>query len=120
MEKSSCLAFGARIYYRPIEAAVRWAGLLRFEPRILETLGPRAMPEPNDFPRWPLLRLFSERIFDALALYAVGIPTENFGLVSGKARHPCLTPGERDHQAACRSKGKAPASWLRSFKRSKM
>src|SRR5690606_41084934 len=38
MEKSSCLAFGARIYYRPIEAAVRWAGLLRFEPRILETL----------------------------------------------------------------------------------
>ena len=67
MEKSSCLAFGARIYYRPIEAAVRWAGLLRFEPRILETLGPRAMPEPNDFPRWPLLRLFSERIFDALA-----------------------------------------------------
>jgi len=25
------------------------------------------MPEPNDFPRWPLLRLFSERIFDALA-----------------------------------------------------
>ena len=67
MEKSSCLAFGARIYYRPIEAAIRWAGLLRFEPRILETLGPRAMPEPNDFPRWPLLRLFSERIFDALA-----------------------------------------------------
>ena len=63
MEKSSCLAFGARIYYRPIEAAVRWAGLLRFEPRILETLGPRAMPEPNDFPRWPLLRLFSERIW---------------------------------------------------------
>jgi hypothetical protein len=25
------------------------------------------MPEPNDFPRWPMLRLFSERIFDALA-----------------------------------------------------
>ena len=37
MEKSSCLAFGARIYYRPIEAAIRWSGLLRFERRILAT-----------------------------------------------------------------------------------
>lgn len=66
MQKSSCLSFGARTYYRPIEAAIRWAGLLRFELRILETLGPRAIPETSDFPRWPVLRLFAERIFDAL------------------------------------------------------
>lgn len=67
MPKSSCLAFGAKTYYRPIEAAIRWGGLMRFERRILETLGQRVLPEPNDFPRWPMLRLFTERIFDALA-----------------------------------------------------
>ena len=69
MEKSSCLAFGARILTPADRGGRPSAGLLRFEPRILETLGPRAMPEPNEaaFPRWPLLRLFSERIFDALA-----------------------------------------------------
>ena len=67
MPQSSSLAFGAKTYYRQIEAAIRWADLLRFERRILETLGQRAMPEPNDFPSWPMLCLFAERIFDALA-----------------------------------------------------
>lgn len=67
MSKSSSLAFGAKTYYRPIEAAIRWCGLLRFEQRILDTVGNRAIPEPGEFPRWPLLRLHTERIFDALA-----------------------------------------------------
>lgn len=66
MPKSSSLAFGAKTYYRPIEAAIRWCGLQRFEQLILETLGQRAIPEPGEFPRWPLLRLYAERIFDAL------------------------------------------------------
>ena len=34
MSKSSSLAGGAKIYYRPIRAAIRWSGLLRFERRI--------------------------------------------------------------------------------------
>ncbi|MDP9124264.1 MAG: ATP-binding protein [Pseudomonadota bacterium] len=66
MQKSSSLAFGAKTYYRPIEAAIRWCGLLRFEQRILESLGQRAMPEPGEYPRWPLLHLYAERIFDGL------------------------------------------------------
>ena len=66
MPKSSSHAFGAKTYYRPIEAAVRWCGHLRFEQRILEALEQRAMPEPGEFPRWPLLRLYAERIFVAL------------------------------------------------------
>ena len=66
MPKSIRLAFGVKTYYRPIEAAIRWCGLLRFEQRILETLGQRAMPEPGEFPRWPMLYLYAERIFDAL------------------------------------------------------
>lgn len=67
MSKSSSLVDGAKIYYRPIEAAIRWSGLLRFERRILATLGRRPLPEATEFPRWPLLRLNTERVFDALA-----------------------------------------------------
>ena len=67
MPKSSSLADGAKTYYRPIEAAIRWSGLLRFERRILATLGQRPLPEATEFARWPMLRLNAERIFDALA-----------------------------------------------------
>ena len=67
MPKSSSLADGAKTYYRPIEAAIRWSGLLRFERRILAALGERPLPEATEFPRWPMLRLNTERIFDALA-----------------------------------------------------
>ncbi len=56
-----------RVFYRPIEAAIRWSGLVRYESRILATLGPRKLPEPDDFPRWPALRLNTERLFDAMA-----------------------------------------------------
>lgn len=56
----------SKVFYRPIEAAIRWSGLTRFESRILETLGDKAVPGPDDFPRWPMLRLNTERIFDAL------------------------------------------------------
>src|SRR3546814_6327943 len=67
MPKSSSLADGAKTYYRPIEAAIRWSGLLRFERRILAALGERPLPEATEFPRWLMLRLNAERIFDALA-----------------------------------------------------
>src|SRR3989344_6633577 len=67
MQKSSSFAFGAKTYYRPIEAAIRWAGLLRFEQRILETVGDRPLPKPDEFPRWPLLRLYTDRIYDGIA-----------------------------------------------------
>ncbi|MDX9717799.1 MAG: ATP-binding protein [Thauera sp.] len=55
-----------RTFYRPIEAATRWSGLERFEPHILEVLGARNIPSPEEFPRWPTLRLNVERIFDAM------------------------------------------------------
>jgi hypothetical protein len=66
MRKSSSGA-QAKVFYRPIEAAIRWSGLLRFEQRILATLKQRPLPEVTEFPRWPMLRLNAERIFDALA-----------------------------------------------------
>lgn len=56
----------SKVFYRPIEAAIRWSELTRFEARILETIGDKGVPDPDDFPRWPILRLNTERIFDAL------------------------------------------------------
>ena len=48
MPKSSRLVDGAKIYYRPIEAGIRWSGLLRFGRRILAALG---RGPPPDRPR---------------------------------------------------------------------
>lgn len=56
----------SKVFYRPIEAAIRWSELTRFESRILETIGDRGIPSPGDFPRWPMLHLNTERIFDGL------------------------------------------------------
>ncbi len=67
MARASQPPVAARTYYRPIEAAIRWCGLLRFEKRILSALAGRALPDEGDFRRWPTLRLNAERILDALA-----------------------------------------------------
>lgn len=67
MPKSNYLALAAKTHYRPIEAAIRWSGLLKFERRILVTLEQRPLPDATEFPRWPMLRLNAERILDAIA-----------------------------------------------------
>lgn len=54
-----------KVYYTPVEAAIRWARLWREERRILDVLQTRSIVE-HDFPEWPGLRLATERIFDAL------------------------------------------------------
>ncbi len=56
----------SKVYYRPIEAAIRWTRLWKQEREILAALQTRSIPEPDDFPQWPTLRLNIERIFDAL------------------------------------------------------
>ena len=55
-----------KAYYRPIEAAIRWSNLHPFEHVILAHLGKRIRPGPDDFPRWPRLRLNSDRLFCAM------------------------------------------------------
>lgn len=57
----------SKVHYRPIEAAIRWSGLVRHEGFILGTLKAKRIPEHDDFPRWPSLRLNAERIDDAIA-----------------------------------------------------
>lgn len=55
-----------KVCYSPIEAAIRWSGLHRFEESILTQLGGRPRPDEDNFPRWPRLYLNTERIYNAL------------------------------------------------------
>ncbi len=57
----------AKVHYRPVEAAIRWSGLARHEREILQALNEKRIPEPGDFPKWPALRLNTERLYDAIA-----------------------------------------------------
>ncbi len=66
MDKSSSPNTLARVFYSPIEAAIRWAGLSRFERRILRIFKGSQLPERANFPRWSQLLLNTERIRDAL------------------------------------------------------
>lgn len=57
----------AKVYYRPIEAAIRWAGLLKHKKYIIGIVScPRRMLATLDCPRWTELRLCTERIYDAI------------------------------------------------------
>lgn len=57
----------SKVYYRPIEAAIRWAGILRYKKEIVSAItSPRQLPEKLDCPRWSEFRLYTERIYDAI------------------------------------------------------
>lgn len=57
----------SKVFYRPIEASIRWAGLLRYEQVILaSTSTPRNLPQSLDCPRLDELRLCTERIYDGI------------------------------------------------------
>lgn len=48
----------SKVYYRPIEAAIRWAGLLKHKKNILRLISsPRNLPTTLNFPGWAELRL---------------------------------------------------------------
>ncbi|WP_407315410.1 protein kinase [Pseudomonas sp. nanlin1] len=60
----------SKVFYRPIEAAIRWAGLLKHQRAILTLItSPRSLPHTLDFPRWTELRLYTERLYDAIFHY---------------------------------------------------
>lgn len=57
----------SKVFYRPIEAAIRWAGLLRYAQNILSAIAsPRELPQNLDCPRWGEFRLCTDRIYDAI------------------------------------------------------
>ncbi|MDA3169002.1 hypothetical protein JR315_22375 [Pseudomonas aeruginosa] len=57
----------SKVFYRPIEASIRWAGLLRFKRTILAAISSqRNLPQSLDCPRWGELRLYTDRIYDGI------------------------------------------------------
>jgi hypothetical protein len=64
----SCNAL-QKAYYRPIEVAIRWCGLIEYEAEILQELERSGLhiPMAGQFPRWSCLGVNTEKIFDALA-----------------------------------------------------
>lgn len=56
----------AKIFYRPIDAALRWCNLIRFETQILQA--DCSCPEElrRLFPQWPCLQTNTEILFDAV------------------------------------------------------
>lgn len=63
--EKSCSSL-AKPYYRPIEAALRWCGLISHEVKILTATGENHYPALGTFPQWPCLRTNAEIIFDAI------------------------------------------------------
>jgi len=57
----------AKVFYRPIEAAVRWAGLLRYEPVILESApSVGSVSPPLNCPRRDEIQRCLDRIWDGI------------------------------------------------------
>ncbi|ELF6204788.1 TPA: hypothetical protein QEM76_003024 [Pseudomonas putida] len=60
----------SKVFYRPIEAAIRWAGLLRYKQTILSAISlitsQQRLPATFDCPRWEELTLCNDRIYDAI------------------------------------------------------
>ena len=68
------------VYYRPIDAAIRWAGLLRFRDEILAAVQHRHLPAHLDCPRCDELRLYTDRIYDGI--YHGELPYGQNGITS--------------------------------------
>lgn len=85
-DAKSCSAL-TKLHYRPIDAALRWCGLIDHEVKILAATGEAQYPPLGSFPMWPCLRSNIEVIIDAI---------ENGDLPCGRDGKT-VTPG--DHVA---------------------
>lgn len=56
----------AKIYYRPLEAALRWCNLFAHEALILGQSATSACMLDRLFPQWPCLKANTEKIYDAI------------------------------------------------------
>ena len=64
-DAKSCSAL-AKLHYRPVDAALRWCGLIEHELEILKATGEAQFPPLGAFPQWPCLRSNIEAILDAI------------------------------------------------------
>jgi hypothetical protein len=82
----------SKVYYRPIEAAIRWCGLEEHEHSIARTMRGRLLPKPGEFPKWPALRINAERIIDAIANRELPFGIDGVTVQGGfRLDHPRLT-----------------------------
>lgn len=56
----------AKIFYRPIDAALRWCCLIRYESEIVQAAGSCPDRLKTLFPQWPCLQANTEKIYDAI------------------------------------------------------
>lgn len=66
MYESSHLNANEKLFYRPIEAAIRWCNLISYEPQILDSTWDRPERLISAFPQWPCLHANIEKILDAI------------------------------------------------------
>jgi hypothetical protein len=65
-DKNSCKE-GQRINYTPMEVAIRWCNLAKYEAEILDKIEKNpSIPFSGIFPQWPCLRSNLEKIMDAI------------------------------------------------------
>jgi len=55
-----------KLFYRPIDAAIRWCDLMVYEAQILDAAWDCSTSLTKTFPQWPCLPANIERIFDAV------------------------------------------------------
>ena len=55
-----------KTFYRPVDAAIRWCGLMAYEAQILSTCWDDPASLAEMFPQWPCLHINTEKIFDAV------------------------------------------------------
>lgn len=55
-----------KVFYRPIDAAIRWCNLMAHETQILKSAWHGSSPLSATFPQWPCLHVNTEKIFDAV------------------------------------------------------
>ena len=55
-----------KVFYRPIDAAIRWCNLMAHESQILESAWDCPALLSTTFPQWPCLHINTEKIFDAV------------------------------------------------------
>ncbi|MBK5395489.1 hypothetical protein JFU47_01840 [Pseudomonas sp. TH39(2020)] len=56
----------AKTFYRPIDAALRWCNLIRYEPQIVQAAWSCPEKLRTLFPQWPCLQANTDRIYDAV------------------------------------------------------
>ncbi|AZD67476.1 MULTISPECIES: hypothetical protein [Pseudomonas] len=56
----------SKIFYRPIDAALRWCNLIRYEAQIVQAAWPCPEKLRFLFPQWPCLQANTDKIYDAI------------------------------------------------------